>query len=326
MDIMNYSVKQINKNQFKVEKKTINWEQIICNKSDFFREVASIILDERSLYYFVSNNNDSHFLQSTLNNNQKNKIKLIFEQLIKNPEKFYIDVQREILLVKELETINNEEELNKFIEKYGLKKPKKNQSFKKRKNNIRQSINKESLYGIFGEIMLYVVVEYLMNNKDIIISKLNYISAPSTYSHGSDGIFIDKKNNVLYFGEAKFSINISSALEQALLSMKDLNERLKNDKRFLLIQESSYKNGYGIEIFDNNKIEQFKKCIIIFAFHGKEYKTEEIKKIFENYNLKFAKIIGKEVYFELISFPILSKECLKNEIAKQVTLKYESNW
>lgn len=264
-------------------------------------------------------------MQSTLNNNQKNKIKLIFEQLIKNPEKFYIDVQREILLVKELETINNEEELNKFIEKYGLKKPKKNQSFKKRKNNIRQSINKESLYGIFGEIMLYVVVEYLMNNKDIIISKLNYISAPSTYSHGSDGIFIDKKNNVLYFGEAKFSINISSALEQALLSMKDLNERLKNDKRFLLIQESSYKNGYGIEIFDNNKIEQFKKCIIIFAFHGKEYKTEEIKKIFENYNLKFAKIIGKEVYFELISFPILSKECLKNEIAKQVTLKYESN-
>lgn len=325
MDILNYHVKVLEDNKFKVEKKSVDWNIIFKNKQKFYSEISSILLDEKSLYYFVSNNNDAKYLQEALTLKQKDKIKFVFEELIKKPEEFYSNYQKEQELLQELNLINDYMELNKFIKKYGIKKPKKNIELKKAKIYIKQSIKRESVYGVFGEIMLYVVIEKLIGNRNIIISKLSYVTAPGTYSHGSDGIFIDKINQILYFGEAKFTIDITSALEQALTSFKNIHKRIELDENFLLLHESSYKNGYSIEIFDEEKIKNFNKCVIVFAFHGEEYTDKEIKKFFDKYIVKFNDILNSKASVELISFPIISKEELKNEISRQVTIHYDNS-
>lgn len=324
MSIIDFEIKKIGKSELKVEKKEYSWEIILNNKDDFYADIASIILDENSLYYFVSSNNDSRFLQDKLSEKQRKKMRAIFEELINHPENFYSNYQKEKNLVEELDLVINDRSLKLFADKYGMKISKNATSFAQRKSYIKSSIKKESLYGIFGEILLYIVVEKLMFDKKIIISKLNFITAPSTYAHGSDGIFIDDVNKKLYFGEAKFTIDLSSALEQALLSMKDIEERIKVDENFLLIHETSFKNGYNIEIFDDDKIQEFDKCIIIFALHGTEYDDKDLKTIFNDFYDKFNQKLAN-ISFEIISFPILSKDELKEEIAKQVAKKYEDN-
>lgn len=325
MDILNYHIKILEDKKFKVEKKLINWNDILINKKKFYEEISTILLDEKTLYYFVSNNNDAKYLLENLSDKQKKKIKMVFEMLIKNPTEFYLNYQKEKELLSELEIIDNDIELLKFTKRYGLKYSTKNIKLSKKKNYIKKSIKKESLYGVFGEIMLYVIVEKLMNDRNILISKLSYITAPGTYSHGSDGIFVNVKNKILYFGEAKFTIDISASLEQALTSLKNINERIKTDENFLLLQEGSYKNGYTLEVFDENKIKDYHKCVIIFAFHGGEYKDEEIKKIFDNYIDKFNDALISKASVELISFPIISKEELKEEISRQVTSNYDNS-
>ncbi len=325
MDILNYHIKLLDSNKFKVERKNIDWNEVLIKRDDFYKEISSIILDDKALYYFVSNNDDAKYLQESLTLKQKNKIKMVFEELFKNPENFYSNFQRERNLLAKLELIKTDIGLKEFTKKYGLKYSNKKIEFEKNKEYVQKSIKRESIYGIFGEIMLYIVIEKLLTNRNIVISKLNCITAPGTYAHGCDGIFADKLNNILYFGEAKFTIDISSSLEQALASLDDIEERIKLDENFLLLHEGSYKNGYKLEIFDDEKLKKFKKCVVVFAFHGKEYSDEEITKILHKYTDKFNNLLNSELSIELISFPIISKEELKKEISKQVTIDYVSN-
>ena len=324
MNILNYHIKILSDGKFKVEKKDANWHEILLNPQEFYREIAEILLDERSLYYFVSNNNDAKVLQESLSKKQKNKINMVFEELIKNPQEFYTKYQKEKELLDKLGAVNNDIELIQFTKIYGIKYPKNGSDFSKKKGYVKKSIKNESAYGIFGEIMLYIVIEKLISDRNIIISKLNYITAPGTYAHGSDGLFLDEINKTLYFGEAKFTINICSALEQALTSLNKIKERMKLDQDFILLHEGSFKNGYSLEIFDDNKIDDLSKCVIVFAMHGEEYDDEEIRNILNNYVSKFFDILDSNVSIELISFPIISKEGLKDEISRQVTMHYDN--
>lgn len=99
---------------------------------------------------------------------------------------------------------------------------------------------------------------------------------------------------------------------------------MKLDQDFILLHEGSFKNGYSLEIFDDNKIDDLSKCVIVFAMHGEEYDDEEIRNILNNYVSKFFDILDSNVSIELISFPIISKEGLKDEISRQVTMHYDN--
>ena len=198
VDILNYHIKLLDSNKFKVERKNIDWNEVLIKRDDFYKEISSIILDDKALYYFVSNNDDAKYLQESLTLKQKNKIKMVFEELFKNPENFYSNFQRERNLLAKLELIKTDIGLKEFTKKYGLKYSNKKIEFEKNKEYVQKSIKRESIYGIFGEIMLYIVIEKLLTNRNIVISKLNCITAPGTYAHGCDGIFADKLNNILY--------------------------------------------------------------------------------------------------------------------------------
>lgn len=56
-------------------------------------------------------------------------------------------------------------------------------------------------------MLFYSVVENILCNK-LVLSKVDLITAPNTNAHGSDGVFCDEKENILYFGEAKFTIDL----------------------------------------------------------------------------------------------------------------------
>lgn len=323
--IINFTIKNIENNQFKIEKKLINWSSIIKNQNEFYKEIANIILNEQSLYYFISTNNDAAFLENELSDKQKKKLKIIIEQLIKNPEEFYHNYMKEQELISELDLIATYQDLEIFIVKYGIDYSIKGKNLKKDKAYLKNAINKEAVYGVFGEIMLYTVIEKLMNTRNIVISKLSFITAPGTSPHGSDGIFCDINNKIIFFGEAKFTINIKSSLEQALTSLKNIENRIKLDENFILIHEGDMKNNFTLEIFDENKLLDYKKCVIIFSLHGTEYTDEEIRIIFSSYYDKFTNALGSNIEFELISFPILSKNGLKKEISRQVQNLYEDN-
>lgn len=323
--ISNFSVDQLINNDYVIKKKDVSWDEILLNKGIFYDEIVSILLNEESLYFYCTSNNDSKILYSSLSENQRKRIKNIFELLIKKPESFYKEYNKGISLIEELKKTIDYENLDKFLKKYGIKYELKKINISKDKANITKKIKRESSYGLFGELMLYSVVHNLLNNKDILISKLSFITAPGTYSHGSDGIFIDIENKILYFGEAKFTLDLKSAFEQALSSLKEVEERIKIDNSIIYCHESDMKNNFTLKTFENEEIEKFKKCIIIFALNGREYIGEEIKAIVKLYESKFSAILGEGISFEILIFPIIDKEELKNKIAKQVSIDYENN-
>ena len=323
--INNFSVDKLINNDYVIKKKDVSWDEILFNKEIFYDEIVSILLNEESLYFYCTSNNDSKILYSNLSENQRKRIKNIFELLIKKPESFYKEYNKGISLIEELKKIIDYGDLDKFLKKYGIKYELKKINISKDKANITKKIKKESSYGLFGELMLYSVVHNLLNNKDILISKLSFITAPGTYPQGSDGIFIDIENKTLYFGEAKFTLDLKSAFEQALSSLKELEERIKIDNDIIYCHESDMKNNFSLKTFENEEIENFKKCIIIFALNGREYIEEEIKEIVKVYESKFSAIFGEGINFEILIFPIIDKEELKNQIAKQVSIDYENN-
>lgn len=323
--IINFSINKLINNDYLIRKKNVSWDDIISNEESFYDEIVNILLNEESLYFYCTSNNDSKILHSNLSESQRKRIKNIFQLLIKNPESFYKEYNKGIILVEELKIIDDYENLNIFLKKYGINYKLKKENIVKDKTNIIKKIKKESSYGLFGELMLYSVVHNLLVNKNILISKLSFITAPGTYSHGSDGIFIDMKNKVLYYGEAKFTLDLKSSFEQALSSLKNVNERIKIDNNIIYCHESDMKNNFSLKTFDNEEIENLKKCIIIFALNGTEYDEEQIKEIVEKYETKFSSILGKGISFEILIFPIINKEKLKKQIAKQVKIDYENN-
>lgn len=325
MGILDYNILKLGNKDFKVEKKNISWDEVLNNKNDFYSDISSIVLNEETLYYLVVNNNDSKSIFLNLNSQQKSKLKIVFNRLFKNPETFYDNYKKQVDLIEKLESIDNINDFSSFASSIGFKKISNEKDLIKAKRRLKSSIKSESIYGVFGEIMLYTVVENLMNNRNIIISKLNYISARGTPVYGNDGIFIDKDNKVLYFGEAKFTFDLRAAIEQALISMEKVFYKVDEDEEFLLIQGSSFKNDFDESMFDEQSLKLYKKCIIIFAFHGEEYSNVEIHKIIESSISRFDKIFQSRLMFEIISFPILSKEDLKKELSRQVQEKYDDS-
>lgn len=316
--INEFCLKEVN-GKYKIERIDADWDNIINDMLSYHQDIAEIILNPESLYFYATNNQDSIFLPKELTNEQLKMIKKIFDTLIKNPDKFYDNYKKEEALLNELASLKTYAELSNFIERYGLKyKCDSSKSFENEKLSIKKKIKNESCYGIFGEIIFYTIVEHLMPNRRLLLSKISFITAPGTYSHGCDGIFCDYDNKILCFGESKFTIDLSSGLEQAICSLNNLTDRLENDKNFIMFHNRDFKNIDDINVINGSNISSYEMKIIIFILHGNEFNDQDIVSVILKYNDRLKKVFSS-ISYEIVCFPIIDKEGLKEEISRLVS-------
>lgn len=289
---------------------------LIANLKAWHVELSNIILFPNTLYYFATNNFDSDYYLNDLLDENMEDIKIALEVIIKEPEKFFDEYKQKSDYYNMVCDADSFESLNQILDECGVKF---NQSvgldLDKAKRNAQQKLCTDFCFGVFGEMLFYAVAENILSNK-LVLSKVELITAPNTNAHGSDGVFCDEDGKVLYFGEAKFTVNLDAGINQALSSMKDCINRIKLDKNFMLVHKKDLKNGYG-HIIDKNNIDEYKCKILIFLLHGVEIDQSTILNKIDACKNKFSKKLDK-IEFTIISFPIYDKEHLKLSIAEGV--------
>ena len=155
-NIIEYSLNELDKNNYKVEKKKIIWEDIKKNLEIWHDEIANIILNKEALYFFSTNKSDSVFLSKELTLEQKNMMKGILESLIKNPDNYFEEFEKRNILYNLAQEIKDIDGIKKFCKKYGINFKDKNQEFTKEKNRLLKKLNAD--YGfriIWRDIILY---------------------------------------------------------------------------------------------------------------------------------------------------------------------------
>lgn len=155
-NIIEYSLNELDKNNYKVEKKKIIWEDIKKNLEIWHDEIANIILNKEALYFFSTNKSDSVFLSKELTLEQKNMMKGILESLIKDPDSYFEEFEKRNILYNLAQEIKDIDGIKKFCNKYGIKFKDKNQEFTKEKNRLLKKLNAD--YGfriIWRDIILY---------------------------------------------------------------------------------------------------------------------------------------------------------------------------
>ena len=155
-NIREYSLNDLDKNNYKVEKKKIIWEDIKKNLEIWHDEIANIILNKEALYFFSTNKSDSVFLSKELTLEQKNMMKGILESLIKNPDNYFEEFEKRNILYNLAQEIKDIDGIKKFCKKYGINFKDKNQEFTKEKNRLLKKLNAD--YGfriIWRDIILY---------------------------------------------------------------------------------------------------------------------------------------------------------------------------
>lgn len=277
-------------------------------------------MDKESLYFFSTNNSDSIFLQEQLSDEQKQLIKEILTVLIKKPSTYHKYFKRRNVLNTLLKDVTTYKDMELFIKKYEIQFKIKGTDFKKDKLRLEKKLTADYGFGLFGEMLFYTVIQYLMNDRNLLLSKISFITAPSTFSHGSDGLFCNYNDKILFFGEAKFSNSLNNGLEQALESLRLYEERLKLDKSIIVLHNRDLKNGYDrcSDIISKKQLDQFKMCIIVFILHGEEFEQQLIMECLNNYSEKIKSIVNNDVDLEIISFPIYDKNSLQFFISQKV--------
>lgn len=299
-----------------IRKKACDINELISNIKAWHDELVRIILFPNNLYYYATNNNDSDFFLKELTEEHLEDIKLVLEVLIKEPDTLYDFYEKRSFFSKKVREATTIEELKEIIIESGIKKVKTTGlKIEQIKASIQRKLCTDFCFGVFGEMLFYNVVENLLYN-NLLISKVQLITAPWTNAHGSDGVFCDEDKKILYFGESKFTYNLQQGINQALASMEECLNRINIDKNFMLTHNKDLKNGYGT-IINRSNINEYTCKIIIFLLHGTEiYNSDIVQQIEKSRDNLNKRINGLE--FLVISFPIYDKENLKKTIVKGV--------
>lgn len=290
--------------------------ELILQLDNWHDELTRIILLANNLYYYATNNVDSDYYLAELSDVNVQLVKTALEVIIKEPEKFYDTYKEKSDYYKQVQKANTIDEIEMIIKECGMKlKNIKGLDIERIRRNAQSKLCTDYCFGVFGEMLFYNIVENILYQK-LVLSKVQLITAPNTNAHGSDGVFCDEDKKVLYFGEAKFTVNLAQGIAQALSSMEECLARVKLDKNFMLVHGKDLKNGYG-KLITVDTIDEYKCNILVFLLHGVEIDYKQIVLQVEASKEKFSKKL-EGLEFTIISFPIYDKEHLKDSIAKGV--------
>lgn len=298
-----------------IKHKKMDINELVKHLIEWHDEITRIMLCPGNLFYYATNNSGSEKYVEELPKEYNRGIKTILELLVNKPEEFFEVYKANCHVYKEIEKANTIIELSKIINLYGLKNTGKSVDINKIKNSIHKKLSMDYAFGIFGEILFYNVVENLLYNK-LMLSKVQFVTAPGTNAHGSDGVFCDDSNKILYFGEAKFTVDLESGIKQAIQSMEACIKRVDSDINFMIWHTKDLKNDYE-QVITNQNIDEYERKILIFLLHGEEIGNKEIVEAIKKYKQRIKDKVGK-LDFLVVSFPIFDKEHLKERIAKGV--------
>lgn len=299
-----------------IGKKDETMSNLISQLDDWHDELSHIILYANNLYYYATNNVDSDYYLDELSEGNLRLVKTALEVIIKEPERFYDVYKQKSDYYKMVQSASTIDEIETILKDCGMKlKNIKGLDIERVRRNAQSKLCTDYSFGVFGEMLFYNMVENILSKK-LLLSKVQFITAPNTNAHGSDGIFCNEDEKILYFGESKFTVDLGLGITQALASMEECLSRIKLDKDFMLIQGKSLKNGYG-KLITVDTINEYKCKILIFLLHGAEIDYNQIVQRVEESKAKFEKKMNG-LEFTIISFPIYDKEHLKGSIAKGV--------
>lgn len=302
---------------------SIPYEYLLKNIEVWHKNLAEIILEPSTLYYYATSNPDSAAYKSILTNDNLSDVQDVLCNLIGDTDRFYEKYKKNSYYASLVDDMEDITELLRLADDVKIK-IKNNNDLDKAKIEIHKKLCLDYCYGVFGEILFYKVIENVILN-ELVLSKVQFITAPMTNAHGSDGVFCDENGKLLYFGEAKFSHNLESGIRQAISSMKNIEERIDTDISLIITHKNDLKNRYPY-IINRDMLKEYSKGIIIFLLHGEEFDDKNIIDIINKNKAKVDTMTNDKKVL-IISFPISDKEKLKERITKEIKLydkKYRS--
>lgn len=178
-------------------------------------------------------------------------------------------------------------------------------------------IRKDKIGKIGEYIFSCVLYDYYKFN--CIIPKVLLGTDPNMNVYGIDVLFYSEKNNMLMFGEAKFSKNLDNGIKLIKESLKDYEKQLRQEF-VCVLNKRIYKNLlykfndlYGDKVAISTSMDMFVKKagienigIPVFIAHGEEVEPEEIVKKLKTISL--VEVLGLKVSLIVISLPVINKK------------------
>lgn len=190
----------------------------------------------------------------------------------------------------------------------------------------------EEKAGKTGEYFLSILLLEFFKY-DCVLPKLIYISDQKMPIYGIDTLFYSKKLDLLLFGEAKFTKDISSGITLINKSLDEYENQFNDEHRFIV-------NNGGFSKSKNPDLRKFGEAseeaidfksfvsksgiteigIPLFICHGEEVdKTSIIKNLLSI--KKKSTILGLKVKYLIISLPVKQKYEFLKEIKKRLIEK-----
>ncbi|MDY6391985.1 MAG: Hachiman antiphage defense system protein HamA [Bacilli bacterium] len=185
-------------------------------------------------------------------------------------------------------------------------------------DSLEREIPSSDKYGKLGEYFLSILLLKYFQQK-CLFPKIISVTDNDSPVHGFDAVFYDEKANMLSFGEAKFTDDISSGIGLINQSIKEYESQFDDELRFLVkmdvFKESSNETlrtlaqsaDECIDFRDFIRVAGLTDiCVPMFICHGVEIDESKIITKLSSIS-KPPQLLGLNVKYLAISMPIQEK-------------------
>jgi hypothetical protein len=263
------------------------------DSDEFFKNLFDYFFSENNLIKYCEHNKHLKFQPS-----DKNYV-ILYKHL-----QTYLDEKNKLVPIEELEEIL----LPILEEEYGLE------------DEQGKKLVRIDKMGKIGEYLFCCLLSDVFQF-DCIIPKVHLQTNYNMSVFGIDTLYYSTHNNLILFGESKFSLSLENGLGLIKTSLKKYEKQIKDEFK-LVLSNRLYKDK--LNLFDEKygdiaeisiDIDEFivraeikTIGIPLFIAHGKEIDKNEILKKLQG--IERISILGLEPIYYFISLPIIDKNKL----------------
>jgi hypothetical protein len=276
----------------------------INNIDDFMNEFSDYILNEENLIQYIENDKNLTFTLS------KRNMALIYKRLNLFIDDEIINIKITDNKIKEI--ISNESQIISS------------------NSNIYKI--RTSKIGRLGEYIFHTLLSKYFKY-DCIIPKVALSTDKNMSVYGIDELFYSQKNNMLLFGESKFTKNLDNGIALINKSLESYEQEIK-DEFMLVLSETQLKNKLFYDAFSGvheicisfdefiDKTDIKNIGIPLFIAHGIELNSNEILNKIRT-KIKRNSFFNLNTIYYAISLPIIDKEKIILHFTKKIQEKME---